>query len=135
MEDVDIKGDLQNMSMIGDCTYDFLLCSHVLEHIPDDLKAMKEIYRMLKDGGRAIIMVPIVKKLNDIIEDPTMNDIALRWQNFGQDDHIRLYSQKGLIERLSSVGFNVEKIMSSFIDTDLDRIGVDKDFVLYLGRK
>lgn len=88
--------------------YDLAICFHVLEHIPDDRQAMRELYRILKPGGLALVQTPF--KAGEIDEDPD----ALSWTNearlarFGQEDHVRIYSQEGLAERLTAAGFEVE---------------------------
>ena len=69
--------------------FDFFICSHVLEHIPDDIKAMKELCRVLKTGGKGIAMVPINFEVEKTLEDPGTN-VAARWKYLGQDDHVRI---------------------------------------------
>ena len=69
----DIKLDVQNMQL-EDNTFDVVFCNHVLEHVPDDLKAMKEIYRVLKPGGMAIMQVPLNPSMAKTHEDPTITD-------------------------------------------------------------
>jgi SAM-dependent methyltransferase len=91
-----------------DNTYDVLLCNHVLEHIDDDIQAMKEIYRVLKPGGWAILQVPISYKINETYENPSIKDNKGREIHFGQFDHVRIYGPD-YFERLKSVGFKVEK--------------------------
>ena len=59
MKGVDYHVDLQKLPF-ADATYDFIFASHVLEHVPDDLKAIREIRRILKPGGMAILPVPVV---------------------------------------------------------------------------
>lgn len=102
-----IKADICDLP-INDDTYDFILCNHVLEHIIDDRKAMKELYRVLKKGGVGIFQVPLettrVKTYEDFsIVKPNERNIA-----FGQYDHVRVYGMD-FFDRLSEVGFKVEK--------------------------
>ncbi|MEI7981939.1 MAG: methyltransferase domain-containing protein [Bacteroidota bacterium] len=86
--------------------FDVIICNHVLEHIPDDLLAMKELYRVLKPGGWAILQVPISKVLQSTYEDDTVNTPEERERVFGQFDHVRIYGQD-YRNRLESVGFTV----------------------------
>jgi SAM-dependent methyltransferase len=86
--------------------FDLVIAYHVLEHIEADKTAMKEIYRILKKGGFAIIQTPFKK--GNIYENPTIKTVEERLQHFGQKDHVRIYSVVGLAERLKKVGFNVE---------------------------
>jgi len=91
----------------ADGSFDLILCSHVLEHIPDDLAAMREIYRVLGPGRRAILQVPLDPRRAKTFEDPTITSPAGRERAFGQRDHVRVY---GLDygTRLSKVGFQIK---------------------------
>lgn len=103
MEGVDYKLDIMNMHQIPDGSVDFFICSHVLEHVRDDIQAMKELYRILSPSGKGILVAPIDLEAEAIDEAPDCTDIEERWRRFGQDDHIRRYSKKGYLERLTSV--------------------------------
>lgn len=110
MEDVTDKVDITNMSVYSDNHFDLAVCSHVLEHIPDDIAAMKEVHRVLKKKGLALFLVPIVKGLPSITEETTINDPAEQWRRFAQNDHVRLYNQQGFIDRLVESGFSVSMV-------------------------
>ncbi|MEZ5923205.1 MAG: class I SAM-dependent methyltransferase [Hyphomicrobiaceae bacterium] len=97
--------DLQH-SPYPDGSFDWIICNHVLEHIPDDRRAMREMCRMLKPGGAAILQVPLARKLAETREDPTVTDEAERIRLFGQRDHVRLYGID-YYERLRESGFDV----------------------------
>ena len=99
--------DITDLEMKDDF-YDMIVCNHVLEHIPDDIKAMKEIYRVLKPGGWAILQVPYSEVLNHTFEDETIVTKVDRTKFFGQFDHVRIYG-KDYVDRLEFVGFKVEK--------------------------
>ncbi len=136
MEGVDYQLDIQDLSSIAANSIDFIICSHVLEHIPDDRLAMKNMYTILKPGGKAIMMVPILKNFDGVDEDPACTDVAERWRRFGQDDHIRLYSQKVFTGRLKEAGFRMELITADMADKqDLVRFGIPQNFVLYIANK
>ncbi len=109
----DIKMDIQQMP-IKDETYDVVMCNHVLEHVENDIKAMKEIYRVLKKGGWAILQVPINYDREKTYEDFSITDPKERERIFGQYDHMREYG-RDYPERLRSVGFKV--IEDDFIKT------------------
>jgi len=101
-----IKMDLTHLQF-KDNSFDAVICNHVLEHIPDDRKALSEIYRVLKPGGWAILQVPISLSLKKTYEDPKIVDPEEREKNFGQKDHVRLYGQD-YEERLKKTGFLVK---------------------------
>ncbi|WP_411330852.1 class I SAM-dependent methyltransferase [Desulfovibrio desulfuricans] len=93
--------------LFNDNKFDYVFCTHVLEHIVDDLQAMKELYRVLKFGGTAYLCVPFRK---DFAEDISITDPKGRERFFGQHDHVRYYNLDVFCDRLKSVGFNTEKI-------------------------
>ena len=102
-----IKADICDLP-IKDDTYDFILCNHVLEHIIDDRKAMKELYRVLKKGGVGIFQVPLETTREKTYEDFSIIKPNERNKAFGQYDHVRVYGMD-FFDRLCEVGFKVEK--------------------------
>jgi SAM-dependent methyltransferase len=133
MDDVDDRIDVTDMYPYKDEMFDFLICSHVLEHVQDDIKAMRELFRVLKKGGCAIVMVPLFTAVKETDEDPTVTDVHERWRRFGQDDHVRLYSKKDFLARLESVGFKVsQKGVSDFGTRNFDLYGISAKSVLYI---
>jgi len=101
----DVKADICNLPF-ADNSYDLILCNHVLEHIPDDTKAMQELYRVLKPGGMGIFQIP--QDLNRAItfEDDSITDPKERAAIFGQYDHVRVYG-RDYFDKLRSMGFTV----------------------------
>ncbi len=89
-----------------DETFDVIYCSHVLEHVADDRKAMAEFRRVLKNDGWAILNVPMGK--NPTVEDPAVTDPVERLRRFGQKDHVRVYGPD-YVDRLVEAGFSVER--------------------------
>ncbi|MEC4049930.1 methyltransferase domain-containing protein [Flavobacterium sp. SUN046] len=92
-----------------DNSFDLVICNHVLEHIPDDIGAMKELYRVVKPSGTAVLQVPISPLLTISYENPEVQTDHDREVHYGQYDHVRIYGQD-YIRRLQSVGFTVDKI-------------------------
>lgn len=98
-------GDLTRLRY-ADGSFDLVVCSHVLEHIPDDAAAMREITRVLSPTGKAILQVPFSTKLAKTIEDPDLSDERERERRFGQFDHIRIYGAD-YFDRLRAAGLAV----------------------------
>lgn len=99
------KADIQNMSFHNN-SFDIIFCSHVLEHVDDDRKAMKEFLRVLKPNGFAILQVPISKN-EKTFEDRKINNQNGKEIVYGQCDHVRIYG-KDYKQKLESCGFNVK---------------------------
>src|SRR5690606_23076407 len=90
--------------------YDVILCNHVLEHIPDDRKAMQELYRVMKPGGWGIFQIPLDMQRSTTFQDDRITDPKERAKIFGQYDHVRDYGMD-YFEKLRSVGFQVEEVL------------------------
>jgi SAM-dependent methyltransferase len=101
----DLRLDISDMDL-PDGSFDLILCSHVLEHVPDDRAAMSELRRVLADGGLALLLVPYRADL-PTYEDPSIRSPLDRMQAFGQQDHVRIYGTD-LVDRLRAAGFDVE---------------------------
>ncbi|GGB82171.1 SAM-dependent methyltransferase [Flavobacterium suaedae] len=101
----DVKADICNLPF-EDNSYDIILCNHVLEHIPDDTKAMQELYRVLKPGGMGIFQIPQDLSREKTFEDDSITDPKERARIFGQYDHVRVYG-RDYFDKLRSIGFTV----------------------------
>jgi SAM-dependent methyltransferase len=121
---VDVKADICDLPF-EDNSFDVLLCNHVLEHIPDDQKAMQELYRVLKPGGWGILQVPMKLDLPKTYEDFSITNPAERQKHFGQYDHVRWYGQD-YFERLQAAGFETEALQYSqnFSTQDIQKYGL-----------
>lgn len=131
---VDDKVDIMDMSIYRDGQWDLFVCSHVLEHVPDDRRALAELRRVTRNNGRGFLLVPIVIGLTGIDEDPSVVDIGERWRRFGQDDHVRLYSREGFIERIQEAGFECQRFPDASLTATamLDRLGLSPTSCLYV---
>ena len=118
---VDFKADICNLPFKSN-SFDFVLCNHVLEHIYDDNKAMKEIHRVLKKNGTAILQVPIEIKKNKTHEGHNITDPRIRNKLFGQYDHLRLYGLD-YFDKLKNIGFKVinEDYLSTISENEKDK--------------
>jgi SAM-dependent methyltransferase len=101
----DVKADICNLPF-EDNRYDIIFCNHVLEHIPDDTKAMQELYRVLKPGGMGIFQIPQDLSRTITFSDDSIVDQKERAKIFGQYDHVRVYG-RDYFEKLRSIGFKV----------------------------
>ncbi|MFI1771690.1 class I SAM-dependent methyltransferase [Thalassobellus citreus] len=104
----DVKADICNLPF-KDNSYDVILCNHVLEHIPDDTKAMQELYRVLKPGGMGIFQIPQDLSRETTFEDDSITDKKERAKIFGQYDHVRVYG-RDYFNKLRHIGFKVKEV-------------------------
>ncbi len=126
----DVKADICNLPF-EDNSYDFILCNHVLEHIPDDTKAMQEIYRILKPGGTAILQIPQDLNRMETFEDDSITDPKKRARIFGQYDHVRVYG-RDYFNKLRSIGFVVEEVdyTQKIKATDVEKYSLAKGEII-----
>jgi SAM-dependent methyltransferase len=89
--------------------FDLIICSHVLEHVPDDRKAIAELHRVMKKGGLGLLIVPFEANRETTYEDFTINTPEGRRKAFGQHDHVRIYG-RDYSDRLTEAGFKVEVV-------------------------
>ena len=104
----DVKADICNLPF-EDNSYDIIFCNHVLEHIPDDTKAMQELYRVLKPGGMGIFQIPQDLNRATTFSDDSIVDQKERAKIFGQYDHVRVYG-RDYFDKLRSIGFQVTEV-------------------------
>ena len=119
-----------------DNTFDLIMATHVLEHIPDDKKAMSELYRVLKpNSGVALLTVPIFNRAITL-ENPEYNTPELRFKYYGQSDHVRAYGLD-YPDRLRVAKFSVEEITMGkfFSDDDLKKFGINGNEQFHICRK
>jgi len=130
-----VKMDIKKMPFNNE-EFDFVICNHVLEHIDDDITAMKEIYRVMKKESMAILQVPIDYKRTNTYENSKITTPEEREKHFGQYDHVRVYGLD-YTDRLKSVGFKVE--VNSFVKTidpqDIDKYRLDLNELIYIAYK
>ena len=131
----DVKADICDLPFTDD-EFDFIICNHVLEHIPDDTKAMQELYRILKPGGTAILQVPYQADLENTFEDNSITDSKERARIFGQYDHVRIYGMD-YFEKLRSIGFEVDAVdyTKNLKQQEIDRYRLPKNELIPVCKK
>lgn len=132
--------DVQRVDMLEmqfeDQSFDLVIANHVLEHVDDDLKALREIHRVLKPGGYAILQTPYSGKLHHTWHDPGIDDDAARLQAYGQRDHVRLFG-RDIFTRFASVGLVscVRQHDEALPDVDATALGINPKEPLFLFRR
>jgi SAM-dependent methyltransferase len=129
----DLRLDITDMDL-RDGSFDLILCSHVLEHVPDDRAAMSELRRVLADGGLALVLTPYRDEV-PTYEDPSITAPLDRMVAFGQQDHVRIYGTD-LADRLRGAGFEVEDRTPAqlFDQATVERCELDPEEHLFLCR-
>lgn len=123
--DVMVEMDIADIQYPDD-TFDVIYCSHVLEHVPEDLKAMRELRRVLAPGGWAVLQVPITAE--ETVEDPSIADPEERERLFGQRDHVRRYGPD-YVTRLKDAGLAVRTYTAAEVvgAENVERMGITGD--------
>ena len=119
-----------------DGSFDAVICNHVLEHVPDDARALRELHRVLRNDGWAMVQVPLDMSAERTNEDPSITDPEERRRLFWQHDHVRLYG-RDYPQRLEAAGFDVsvEAFTDELPPEQVDRQRLDRDERIYLARK
>ncbi len=126
----DVKADICNLPF-QDNQFDVIFCNHVLEHIPDDTKAMRELYRVMKPGGMGIFQIPQDLNREFTFEDNTITDKNERSKIFGQYDHVRVYG-RDYFDKLRALGFKVEEVdyTKNLSEKDIDKYRLAKGEII-----
>lgn len=126
----DVKADICDLPFQNNI-YDVVICNHVLEHIQDDTKAMREIFRILKHGGMAVLQIPQDLDRAKTYEDDSITDPQERAEIFGQYDHVRIYG-RDFFDKLRTIGFKVDEVdyTSKMSDEDINRYRLAKGEII-----
>ena len=135
------RGDIEKLDVtaIGypDRAFDAVICNHVLEHVPDDARALAELWRVLKPGGHAILQTPYATGLEKTLENqPEVTTPEQCREFYGQEDHVRLYG-RDLFSRITAAGFTSEMKKHADVLSNIDahRYGVNPQEPLFLFRR
>lgn len=126
----DVKADICDLPFPAN-SFDVILCNHVLEHIPNDTKAMHELYRVLKPGGWGVFQIPQDLNSARTFEDNSITDKTERAKIFGQYDHVRVYG-RDYFEKLRSIGFKVTEMdfTAQLTDAEMERYRLAKGEII-----
>ena len=131
----DIHFDLHQIPL-EDNRFEVVFCNHVMEHVDDPIQCMKELYRVMKPGGWAIMQVPQDMTRETTYEDASIVDPAEREKHFWQKDHVRLFG-RDYPQWLEKAGFIVDvyDVQKNFDKQTIDRFRLMKDELLYIAKK
>jgi SAM-dependent methyltransferase len=116
--------------------YGVIVANHILEHIPDDAAAMRNIHGALSAGGVAILQVPISLTLPDVLEGRGDGSPQSNLALYGQDDHVRIYTRESYLARLARAGFDVEQYRAFDVDAEAaTRSRLNPQEILFVCRK
>ncbi|MCL1919859.1 MAG: methyltransferase domain-containing protein [Kiritimatiellaeota bacterium] len=135
------RADIERLDVTAiaypDAAFDLIICNHVLEHVPDDALALRELRRVLKPGALAILQTPYAAGLEKTLEDqPEVTTPGQHREFYGQEDHVRLYG-RDIFERICAAGFapEMKKHADCLSGTDPHRYGVNPLEPLFLFRR
>ncbi|MCD6367362.1 MAG: class I SAM-dependent methyltransferase [Bacteroidales bacterium] len=130
-----VKMDIQDIPFDNE-SFDVVICNHVLEHVDDDRQAMREVYRILKKSGWAILQVPIDNKRETTYENNSITTPEERQKHFGQYDHRRVHG-KDYGKRLAEAGFKVieDDFVNTFTPEEITKFRFDKSEIIYMNIK
>ena len=116
--------------------FDFILANHILEHVQDDVRALREIYRVLRINGHAILQTPYSSVLAHAFEDAGIQTEQARLHAYGQEDHRRLYG-RNIIEHFENSGLRslVKTHVQLLPDIDPDQLGINPAEPFFLFKK
>jgi SAM-dependent methyltransferase len=135
MGDVDYQVDMMDLPFDAGA-FDLFICSHVLEHLGNDDRAIAELYRITKPGSAGILMAPIIVGLEKTVEDLSVKDEAGRWKLYGQGDHVRLYAHDDYVRKIRSHGFTVAEYGEDYFGEEVFRaLGLKRTSILYVVSK
>ncbi len=129
-----VQLDLTNLNLPDQC-FDLIICLHVLAHISNDRRAMREIFRVLRPGGIALIMTPMNSSADKTEEDPSIIDPRERDRAFGEWDFVRVYGLD-FTNRLKEAKFEVQvvKPAGQLQEAELKSMGIWNDQIFVCRR-
>jgi ubiquinone/menaquinone biosynthesis C-methylase UbiE len=135
MRAADVCGDATALPF-ADERFDLIMCVHVLEHIPDDHRAMQELRRVLRPGGTALLISPVDNRLESTFEDPDASSPQQRMELFHHPEHVRIYG-RDYEERIKRAGYDAVTVrfLDELSEAEKRKHGLTLDEVLHIGIK
>jgi SAM-dependent methyltransferase len=125
-----IRIDIEKIDLVND-SFDLIVCSHVLEHV-DDFKALREMNRILREGGVALLMFPIIEGWSVTYENPNIKSEADRILHFGQEDHVRFFGSD-VRQRIRDAGFELHEFTAT--EPDVSSYGLLRGEKIFIAQK
>ncbi|PVE22078.1 SAM-dependent methyltransferase [Microvirga sp. KLBC 81] len=116
---------------LHDNSFDLIICCHVLEHV-DDRKALREMFRVLRPNGIALLMTPVIEGWSQTYENPNITSTTDRLLHFGQEDHVR-YFGSDIRDRITAAGFELETFVA--IEPDVARYGLGRGAKVFIAQR
>jgi SAM-dependent methyltransferase len=126
----DIVVNIEEMEIANE-TYSCIVCSHILEHV-DDRRALAEMRRVLRPGGVAIIMLPLVEGWSRTYENPSIKTPLDRKHHFGQQDHVRYYGAD-VRDRIRAAGFELSEFTAE--EPDVSAYALQRGEKIFIARR
>ena len=131
---VDFNLDLQNLNFTQS-NFDLVICNHVLEHIEEDVKSLENIFKLLKPGGFAILQVPFSNLIDEDFSVTNLNNKYDRFKYYGQEDHVRIYSKNGFVNKIKNTGFELRIYKSSEFFDKKNNLGLIENDEIFFAKK
>lgn len=127
----ELEVDIQNMQF-ADGSIDTVICHNVIEHVPDDRRALAEMFRVLKPGGVALISAPVIEAWPETYENPAISAYWDRDLHFNQWDHFRIYG-RDFRDRIAAAGFTLSLDVAT--EPNVSRYGLDRGETIFVARR
>jgi SAM-dependent methyltransferase len=127
----EVKVDLQAIDYPPE-SFDLVIFHNIIEHLPDDMRGLREVFRVLRNGGVAILSAPMIDAWEHTYENPAIISPEQRELHFNQEDHYRIYGSD-LYDRLRSVGFQLTTDIAK--EPEVHRHALERGETIFIAKK